>query len=165
MSGGTRTIDVSERRDVPWLSVVLGYGPMLPFVVGAGASWVLRGFWHGEVVLVTMIWANAILAFLAGVRRGLSFRTEGGPALAQIATMFCLFVLALLSLLALTHGFTRLAIGSTLLGFAAILVLDPIAAHDGQAPLFFARLRPPQISIAAASLAVLLANVWISSGS
>ncbi len=164
MSGGTRTVDVSERPEVPWLSIVLGYGPMLPFVVGAGASWTVRGSWHGEVVLVTMIWANAILAFLAGVRRGLSFRTEGGPAVAQIATMFCLFVLALGSLLALTHGFTRVAVGSTLLGFAAIMVLDPIAARDGQAPLFFARLRPPQIAIAAASLVALLANVWIDHG-
>ena len=164
MSGETRTVDVSERPEVPWLSIVLGYGPMLPFVVGAGTSWAVRGFWHGEVVLVTMIWANAILAFLAGVRRGLSFRTEGGPAVAQIATMFCLFVLALASLLALTHGFTRVAVGCTLLGFAAIMVLDPIAARDGQAPLFFARLRPPQIAIAVVSLVVLLASVWIDHG-
>ena len=89
----------------------------------------------------------------------LSFRTEGGPALAQIATMFCLFVLALASLLALVHGFARVAVGCTLLGFAAILVLDPIAARRGQAPLFFARLRPPQIAIAVASLALLLADV------
>ena len=161
MSERTRTIDVGERPEVPWLSIVLGYGPMLPFVAGAGASWTLHGSWHGEVVFLTMIWADAILAFLAGVRRGLSFRTEGGPAVAQIATMFGLFVLALTSLLALTHGFARVAVGSTLVGFAAVMVLDPIAARNGQAPLFFARLRPPQIAIAAASLAVLLANVWI----
>ncbi len=164
MKGDTRTIDVGERPEVPWLSVVLGYGPMLPFVVGTGASWMVHGSLHGEIVLATMIWADAILAFLAGVRRGLSFRTEGGPAVAQIATMFCLFVLALTSLLALTHGFARVAVGSTLVGFAAIMVLDPIAARDGQAPLFFARLRPPQIAIAVASLAVLLTNVWIDHG-
>ncbi len=162
MSRGARTIEVSERPEVPWLSVVLGYGPMLPFVVGAAASWATRGFWRGEIVLVTMVWANAILAFLAGVRRGLSFRTEGGPAAAQIATMFCLFVLALLSALAIVHGFARIAVGATLAGFAAVMVLDPIAARQGQAPLFFARLRPPQIAIAVASLAVLLANVWVS---
>ena len=164
MNRGARTVDVSERPEVPWLSVVLGYGPMLPFVVGAAASWMSRGVWHGEVVLLTMIWADAILAFLAGVRRGLSFRTEGGPAPAQIATMFGLFVLALLSFLALVHGFTRSAIACTLLGFAAMMVLDPIAARRGQAPLFFARLRPPQIAIAVASLAILLANVCLPPG-
>ena len=156
-----RSIEVSERPEVPWLSLVLGYGPMLPFVLGAAASWIFEGFWHREILLLTMVWANAILAFLAGVRRGLSFRTEGGPAPTQIATMFCLFVLALASLLALVHGFERFAAGCTLLGFAAIMVLDPIAARKGQAPLFFARLRPPQIALAAASLAVLLANLWI----
>ncbi len=162
MSRGGRSIEVSERPEVPWLSILLGYGPMLPLVAGAAASWLVRGSWHGEIVLVTMIWADCILAFLAGVRRGLSFRTEGGPAPAQIATMFCLFVLALASLLALVHGFARSAVGCALVGFAAIMVLDPIAARRGQAPLFFARLRPPQIVIAVASLAALLASVWLS---
>ena len=41
------------------------------------------------------------------------------------------------------------------------MILDPIAARDGQAPLFFARLRPPQMAIAVASLVALLANVWL----
>ena len=161
MSGAERTIKVSERPEVPWLSIVPGYGPMVPFVAGAAACWATNGFWHGKAVLVTMIWADAILAFLAGVRRSLSFRTEGGPALAQIATMFCLFVLALLSLLAIVHGFARVSVGATLLGYASLIVLDPIAARQGQAPLFFARLRPPQIAIAVAALAALLANVWL----
>ena len=162
MSRDERSVDVTERPEVPWLSIVLGYGPMLPLVAGAAASWFVHESWRGEVVLLTMIWADCILAFLAGVRRGLSFRTEGGPAPAQIATMFCLFVIALASLVALVHGFTRSAVGCALIGFAAIMVLDPIAARRGQAPLFFARLRPPQIVIAVASLAVLLASVWLS---
>ena len=44
-----------------------------------------------------------------------------------------------------------------LVGFGAIAVLDPIAARRGEAPLFFARLRPVQIPIALLSLAALLA--------
>ena len=73
----TREIDVVERDEVPWLSVLFGYGPMLPFVAGALAAWLLQGFWRSEAILLTVIWSASILAFLAGVRRGLSFRTVG----------------------------------------------------------------------------------------
>ena len=74
--------------------------------------------------------------------------------------MFCLFDLPFASLLTLVHGFTRSALGCALVGFVATMVLDPIAARRGQAPLFFARLRPPQIVVA--SLAALLASVRLS---
>ena len=157
----TREIDVVERDEVPWLSVLFGYGPMLPFVAGALAAWLLQGFWRGEAILLTVIWSASILAFLAGVRRGLSFRTEGGPAVAQIATMFCLFVLALGALVAIMHAFALYAVTFVFVGFALIMLLDPIAARKGQAPLFFAKLRPPQIAIAVVSLAALFANLWI----
>ena len=156
-----RTLEVTERPDVPWLSIVFGYGPMVPFAIGALAAWTFKGAIRVEAVLLTVVWASSILAFLSGVRRGLSFRTEGGPALAQIATMFCTFVLALAALVAGVHGLPAASAALLLVGFAAILVLDPIAARDGQAPLFFARLRPPQLSIAVASLAVLLADLLV----
>ena len=157
----TREIDVVEHDEVPWLSVVFGYGPMLPFVLGAVAAWRLTGIWRGEAILMTVVWAAAILAFLAGVRRGLSFRTEGGPTLAQIATMFCLFVLALGALLAIIHAYALVAVALLLTGFVAIALLDPIAARRGQAPLFFARLRPPQMAVAVIGLFALLVNVWM----
>ena len=156
-----RTLELTERPEVPWVSIVLGYGPMLPFFFGAAASWVFAGAYRAEAVLSTIVWAGSILAFLAGVRRGLSFRTEGGPAIAQIVTMFCLYVLALVSLIAGVHGYLAIAVGSLLIGFAAMQVLDPIAARNGQAPLFFSRLRPPQLAIAGVSLVALLANVLI----
>ena len=41
------------------------------------------------------------------------------------------------------------------------MILDPIAARDGQAPLFLARLRPTQMPIAVASLVALLADSWL----
>ena len=161
MTGAEREIEVVEHPEVPWLSLVLGYGPMVPFAAGAAAAWSTESFWRGGAVLLTIVWSAAILAFLAGARRGLSFRTEGGPAFAQIATMFGLFVLALTSLVAVVHAFALFAIACLLLGFVAILILDPIAARSGQAPLFFARLRPPQMAIAVLSLAALFANVWL----
>lgn len=164
MTDQPRNIDVVERPEVPWLSIVLGYGPMLPFVAGTLAAWRFSGVWRGEAILLTVIWGAAILAFLAGVRRGLSFRTEGGPAAAQIVTMFCLFVAALLSLGTIVHGLAIVAVALLLAGFLALMVLDPIAARHGQAPLFFARLRPPQMAIAVASLAALLVNVILVRG-
>ncbi len=154
-----REITVSERPQVPWLSLVLGYGPMLPLVAGAIAAWLSAGRLRSEVMVLSVLWAGSILAFLAGVRRGLSFRTQGGPTVAQIATMMVLFVLALGALAMLVHGRTTTALVLLLAGFAALLALDPIAAARGEAPEFFARLRPPQLAIALASLAALLANV------
>ena len=159
----TREINISERPEVPWLSVVFGYGPMLPLVLGALEAWRSAGPLRGEAILLTVIWAASILAFLAGVRRGLSFRTEGGPASAQLVTMFGLFVLALAALVAIVHGLAVYAVALVLIGFVAVMVLDPVAARRGQAPLFFARLRPPQIAIAVLSLLALLANIWLRS--
>ncbi len=154
-----REIAVTERPEVPWLSVVFGYGPMIPFVAGAVAAWTLDGIWRSEAILLTMVWASAILAFLSGVRRGLSFRTQGGEALAQIATMLGLFILALAAIAATVHDLMAAAAGCLFLGFLAILVLDPIAARRGQAPLFFIRLRPSQMAIAVLSLGVLFAAI------
>lgn len=156
---GARSIEVVERPDVPWLAVVLGYGPMLPLAAGAAAAWSTSGFWRDEAVVLTVLWGCAILAFLAGVRRGLSFRTEGGETLVQIVTMFGLFVLALASLVAVFHGLQAVAATSLLIGFAAMLALDPVAARRGEAPLYFARLRPPQMAVAVVSLVALLAAV------
>ena len=157
-----REIDVTEHPEVPWLSVVFGYGPMIPFVAGAVAAWTLTGVWRAEAILLTLVWAATILAFLSGVRRGLSFRTQGGVALAQIATMLGLFVLALAAVTAMAHGLLAVAAGCLFVGFLAILVLDPIAARVGQAPLFFVRLRPPQMAIAVVSLGALFAALQSS---
>ena len=160
----SRKIDVVERDEVPWLSVLLGYGPMMPILAGAVAAWTLPGTWRTEAVIMTTVYAASILGFLAGVRRGLSFRTEGGPALLQIATMFVLFMLALGAQVLIVHGVAFSAVLMVLIGFLATAVLDPIAARAGQAPIFFARLRPPQMSIGVVALGVLLFVVWSTGG-
>lgn len=153
-----RTLRVTEPRAVPWLSIVFGYGPMLPFAAGALAAWGWRGAPLGQVAAaLTILWGCAILLFLSGVRRGVSFRTEGGATVAQIATMIGLFSLGFAALVLATVDRAVPALVLLLLGFTAIAVLDPIAARRGEAPLFFARLRPVQIPIAILSLAALLA--------
>jgi hypothetical protein len=153
-----RTLRVTEPRAVPWLSIVFGYGPMLPFAAGALAAWGWRGAPLGQAAAaLTILWGCAILLFLSGVRRGVSFRTEGGATVAQIATMIGLFSLGFAALVLATLDRAVPALVLLLLGFTAIAVLDPIAARRGEAPLFFARLRPVQIPIAILSLAALLA--------
>lgn len=89
----------------------------------------------------------------------MSFRTEGGPSIAQIATMFGLCVLALGALASAQFDLPIVAAALLLIGFGTVLITDPIAAKRGEAPLFFARLRRPQIAIAVASLLALLVNL------
>ncbi|MCJ2034825.1 DUF3429 domain-containing protein [Methylobacterium sp. J-068] len=153
----SRTLRVTEPRAVPWLSIVFGYGPMLPFLAGAAVAWLRPGDALAEVAsALTILWGCAILLFLSGVRRGVSFRTEGGATLAQIATMLGLFGLGFTALVFATLDQAVAALILLILGFAGITVLDPIAARRGEAPLFFARLRPAQIPLAILGLSALL---------
>lgn len=154
----SRILHVTEPRAVPWLSVVFGYGPMLPFLAGAAAAWIGRGEPLGAAAQsLTLLWGCAILLFLSGVRRGVSFRTEGGARFSQIATMLGLFCLGFAALVLASLNRDVAALVLLILGFLSLTILDPIAARRGEAPLFFARLRPAQIPLAILGLAALLA--------
>ena len=65
-------------------------------------------------------------------RRGVSFRTPGGPTPAQIGTMLWLFVLGVGALATLPLGVARALL---LLGYVSLAVLDPLAARRGAAVL------------------------------
>lgn len=67
--------------------------------------------------------------------------------------MFWLFVLAFASL-AVPSAVASCAL--LVLGYASLGVLDSGAARSGEAPRFFARLRPVQSAVAAAALTALL---------
>lgn len=151
----TRTITVEERDEMPLDGLVLGFGPMLPFPVAAVTLLLAPTDLAALALGLAIFWGAAILIFLAGVRRGLSFRTEGGPRTAQLAVMFWLFLLGL-GALSVSPAF---ALALLLAGYGSLAVLDPIAARRAEAPLYFARLRPPQMAIAAVSIAVMLVAV------
>ena len=104
----------------------------------------------------TALWGTGILLFLSGVRRGLSFRTENGPTVVQLATMLGLFTLGVgaLTMLWLNHVIPALLM--LVAGYAAVVVLDPIAARRGEAPLYFHKLRRWQIPIALIALTICL---------
>lgn len=161
----TILIKVDEPRKVPPLSVAFGAMPMVPFVVGAILAWT-AGEWTPLFVDLTLLWGASILTFLAGVRRGVSFRTMGGPTRAQMLAMLWLFCLGSGSLLvtALSLGTTSVppeAIASVVLavGYASLVVLDPAAAARGEVPLFFQRLRPVQMPVPALALAAVALSV------
>ncbi len=160
-----RRIVVDEPREVPLLSRLFGFGAMVPLVLGALLAWFAGGILAALAVNLSILWGAAILLFLAGVRRGVSFRTPGGPTVGQLGAMLFLFLTGLAALLAVSVPVTPVAVGPhvlafalLLLGYGGILVIDPIAASRGEAPLFFRRLRPVQMGIAVAALAALLAR-------
>jgi hypothetical protein len=139
----------------PWESFVLAYAAMVPVVAGSVAAWVLADG-DGMVADLTSAWAGGVVCFLAGVRRGLSFRQEGGPTLAQLAAMLWLFVLGVGSLLL---PWLVVALGLQIAGFATMAVLDPVAARRREVPRYFARLRPVQMLVPIVALAALLVRV------
>ena len=133
----------------PPLSLLLGYGPvalilLLAILAWAGLSWAAP---------LARLWAAAILIFIAGVARGLSFFTEGGPRVSQLAMMLLRFTCGLVALaVPLGWAFALLTIG-----YLSALIYDPLTARDGAAPRFFAQLRPPQMLVAMAGLVLLAA--------
>ncbi len=154
-----RTIVAHEARRIPWLDLVFGFGPMVPIAVGAAAAWYLQGQpLDYLVILVTLLYSASILCFLAGVHRGVSFRTEGGPRLSQMVTMLVLYGLGLGSLITVVTGKIVFGLSMLILGYALVAVLDPLEARSGAVPLAHARLRPIQMPIAVISLAVVM---WI----
>ena len=140
------------RPRVPLLSLLFGYGPALLIVAAGFAGWLLPPDWQTAAVGVGWLWATAVLLFLAGVTRGLSFFSPGGPRGAQIVQMLWLFALGLGALM--TPPWIGLAL--LVLGYGSIAVFDPPAARQGLAPAYFARLRRPQMALAIIGLVLLL---------
>lgn len=141
-----------ESRRTPPLSIVLGYGAMLPLAACALAAWGLPST-RRTAFAFAVFWGSAILIFLGGVRRGLSFRTHGGPTKAQIATALSLFGLGFAALLSPS---APVALSLLLVGYVGTWILDPLAARRGEVPSFFSELRPRQMVIPVLSLLALL---------
>ena len=143
----------SARLRAPGLSLLLAYAAVLPIPFGSLLAWVLPPVAAGSAARATVIWAGAILCFLAGVRRGLSFRQPGGAYWTQVAGSLWLFLLGVGALEAVR------SVGAVVLllaGYASIGLGDVWAARLGYAPRYFARLRPLQMLVPVAALLALL---------
>lgn len=154
-----RRLSVAERARPSAPSRFLGYGAVAPVAILVVGALALEGAFAALSRQLAVLWGAAILIFLAGVRRGLSFRTPGGARAIQIATMAWYFAVGLAAALAsLATTLPWLGPGLATLGFASLLLLDPAAARREEAPLFFERLRPLQMGVASALYAVLLVH-------
>ncbi len=145
-----RSLDVVESARPSLLDQGLAWGAMAPLIAGASAAWLTRGDFRAAAMSLVIIWGGAILAFLAGVRRGLSFRTPGGPQAAQIIVMLWTFVLAIGSMIAL-RPLTSLSL--LIVGFASLGLIARVSAARVQTPLAFASIRPAQMAVATLCLA------------
>ncbi len=164
MSGTEPALElkVTEPRHTPPLSLLLGFSAMLPIAAGALAAWLLHGPAAALAEDGAVVWAGAVLCFLAGVRRGLSFRTPGGPTIPQIATMLWLFLLGVAALASVSLRIAPPVL--LLIGYLSLAVLDPLAARRGEAPLFFAKLRPVQMLIPITAIAAILVRDLVRTG-
>lgn len=84
----------APRRDTPALSLLLGYGPVVLVLLLALLAWTGIA-WAAPLA---QVWAAAILIFIAGGTRGLSFFTHDGPRLWQPAVMLWRFVCGITTL-------------------------------------------------------------------
>ena len=154
-----RTMHVNEPAETPPMGVFFAYIAMLPLVVGVLTIWFAPEAQSFLAFNLTLFWGAAILMFLAGVRRGVSFRTPGGARLTQVATMLWLYAAGFASLVATIWAYPTTAAVLQFLGYLSLAVLDPIAARNGDAPLFFARLRPLQMAIPIVMLIALIVYI------
>lgn len=138
--------DTPER--IPLLSLVLGFGPAGVILVSGGLA-LLEWPW---ALVFGQAWSAVILIFLAGVVRGLSFFTQGGPRPGQLAIMAWRFACGSAALILPPV----LALPVLAVGYLSALLYDPFAARTGAAPRYFAKLRPPQMLVALAGLLLLL---------
>ncbi|WP_068094784.1 DUF3429 family protein [Novosphingobium rosa] len=144
---------ISKPAAIPMDSLIFGYLPMLPFVLGALGCWFAPAL-REVAVHLTVIWSCLILAFVGGVRRGFGFGRSEASLASELWTMALYVSIAGLALILGWAGLIVPSLALLAIGFALVSVLDHRAAKAGNAPAHFAGLRPIQMPIA--SLALLL---------
>ena len=133
--------------------LLLGWAALVPPPLLAVACWLApAGPARDLAVTTALAWSGALLAFLSGVRRGLSFSEAKGARLDEVAGFLALFAVAFAGIL-LSQPLVLAA------GFVMAGVLDARAARRGEAPGYFRRLRPAQAALGALSLAAVAARL------
>jgi hypothetical protein len=148
-----------DQSEVPLSSLIFGYGPMAPLLAAALAVWSLKAPWAAAVASLAVIWGAMILVFIAGVRRGYGFGDPSASPSREIATMLVYFSLAGGALVCARFGAPTAAPAPLIAGFVLAAAFDRRGALSGDAPRHFARLRGPQMTIAALALAAVLVRL------
>ncbi len=153
--GDVKLTDGTEQVQprTPLVSLLLAYAATVPTAAAAAAVLLAPSSWRGPALRLGSLWAGAVLCFLAGVRRGLSFRQPGGSTVSEIGATVSLFSLGAGSLV-LPRG--RMSLLTLVSGFVLLGVDDVRAARRDEAPRYFARIRPVQLLVPLASLSILL---------
>lgn len=138
-------LDTPKRT--PPLELLLGYGPAL--VLPVLAAWAWAG--NGLALEAGRLWGAAILLFLVGVTRGLSFFAEGGERLGQLVAMGTRSCAALRR--CSSRPLSPFPRWSRAISASRFTIPSP--RGDGTAPRFFAHLRPWQMTLAIAGLVAL----------
>jgi hypothetical protein len=134
--------------------LALGALALAPLAAAAVLAWLTRPAAGDWLISAAMVWSGALITFLAGVRRGLTFSEAAAPPPREIASMLWLFGVGVATLWLAPNV---LAIPMAIIGFASVAVLDFRAARRGEAPRYFGSFRPLQAVVAVAALAILLA--------
>jgi hypothetical protein len=155
-----RASEVRETPEGHLLDRVLGWGALAPLICCALGAWLTAGSVRSVVMSLAIIWGGAVLAFLAGVRRGLGVRTPAGARSGQIAFMLWTFALAFGSMIALQP---LTSLGLLILGYAGMALAARSAALREEIPVFLVGARPGQMSVAMLSLCAVAARLmWRS---
>lgn len=131
---------------------------MMPLVAAAIGTWTLPHDWPIVAIRMAVIWGALVLAFVGGVRRGFGFGVPTASTVVEIVTAAIYLGLAGLAMIVPAAG---MALALLMIGYVLVALLDRRAAVRGDAPAHFALIRPPQMLIGVASLAVLW--VWVNS--
>jgi hypothetical protein len=138
-----RSVDLGRARR--GFDLLLGTSAIVPLVACAALAWFAPTAWAPIGRTLAVIWAASLLAFFAGVRRGLTFSEAGGGRAGELATMLAAFALGVLSLVLVSPVIAAL-------GLAGVGVLDAVAARRCEAPGYFVVFRPPQMLTAVLAL-------------
>ena len=147
----SRRLTILESQAIPIRGLALAWLAVLPFAVCAPIAWWGGPELAGIAAEGARFWGGALLLFFSGVRRGLSFRTEGGPTARQFVAFAGLFGAGIATLLSpLPFALSIIAVM-----FVAMTLEDRRAAVRGEVPIFFAHLRPAQMLVAAGLVAAI----------
>ncbi len=125
--------------------LLLGSSAVVPIVAAAILVWFVPAGPAALVRELVVIWSGALLAFFAGVRRGLTFSEAGGGHVGELATMLGFFVFGVAAIVLLSPIVAAV-------GLAAVGALDAWSGRRSESPRYFSVFRPPQMALAVLAL-------------
>lgn len=152
---GGHAVREDQANTAPRSSFLLGTAAMLPIVVGALISFAApeESSW---LVPAVILWSGAVLCFLGGVRRGLSFRQPGGSTVGQLVTSLWLLACGLIALAA---PWQAIALAVLVGGYVSVAILDSMAARRAEVPRYFEHFRPWQMVLPILGLLLLFSRL------